>query len=105
MKDSNYIKLMQELETRSKTGFPPHPKMDALVQIILQHFADETPAPNKESSDSKIMVFVQYRNAVDQLCQLLNSHSPMIRATRFVGQGKDKKGREGMLQTDQLDVR
>ena len=105
MKDSNYIKLMQELETRSKTGFPPHPKMDALVQIILQHFADETPAPNKESSDSKIMVFVQYRNAVDQICQILNSHSPIIRSTRFVCQVMDNKVRKGMLQTDQLDVR
>ena len=35
---------------------------------------------------------------------MLNEERPLIRATRFIGQGTDKQGKRGFAQKEQLDV-
>ena len=106
---------MEVCEKQAAVGFAPHPKMDMLTGIILEHFmnaqsaaatpattpaAGESPAP----VESKIMVFVQFRDVLDEVMEALERHKPIIKPVRFVGQGKDKQGKKGMGQAEQLGV-
>ncbi len=95
----------------SATGrFPPHPKMDKTVDILVKFYgqrlpdSDQEEGGEKEAEESKAMVFVSYREAVDEIVKALNEHSPMIRASRFIGQGTDKHGNRGQAQKEQLEV-
>lgn len=113
LKNTDFIKLMEECERQESQGFAPHPKMKALVEIIMDHFNNppsnpDTPAPGVDSSstssDTRVMIFAELREVVDELIALLDQYKPMLRASCFVGQGVDKKGKKGMAQSKQLEV-
>lgn len=112
----DYIKLMQECERQQDLGFAPHPKMKALVEIIMDHFNapqsnSDTPVEDNsanfvtQTSDSKIMIFVAFREVLDEVMKVLDQYKPLLRAVRFVGQGTDKKGVKGLAQAKQIEVR
>ncbi|KIJ45499.1 hypothetical protein M422DRAFT_46571 [Sphaerobolus stellatus SS14] len=90
-------------------GFPFHPKMAKLEAITLDYFVQAN-AATEEAGDadlggkSKVMVFTTFRSSVDEIVTMLNKHSPLIRATRFIGQGTDKAGKKGIAQKEQLEV-
>ncbi|KAJ7597268.1 hypothetical protein C8J56DRAFT_919639 [Mycena floridula] len=92
---------MSELETQRAVGFPIHPKMDRMEALILNHFGANE---DGDSEATKVMVFVSYREAVEQITETLNRHRPLIRATKFVGQSNDRGGKKGMAQKQQLEV-
>ena len=50
------------------------------------------------------MVFVTYRECLDEIVERLNTEQPLVRATRFVGQGADRQGKKGFAQKEQLEV-
>ena len=54
--------------------------------------------------ESRAMVFATYRENVGEIVDALNQEHPMIRASRFIGQGIDKQGRKGYAQKEQLEV-
>jgi ATP-dependent DNA helicase MPH1 len=81
-----------------RPGYVSHPKMDALRSLLIEHFSSD------ETSDTRIMVFCSFRAVVEELVALLNEQSPLIRATRFVGQGTDKDGVKGFGQKQQQEV-
>jgi ATP-dependent DNA helicase MPH1 len=106
--DQNYVLLMREFE-RLKTRedeFQPHPKIEKLKALVLQHFANaQNEEPEEDgSTETRAMVFAQYRDAVDEIVEELNKEQPMIRAERFVGQGLDKAGKKGITQKDQIEL-
>lgn len=110
-KNNDFKRLMEVCEKQAAVGFAPHPKMDMLSAIILEHFlnaqsAENTPAVDGSPApaDSKIMVFVQFRDVLGEVMESLEKHKPIIKPVRFVGQGKDKHGKKGMGQTEQLGV-
>ncbi|KAI8366863.1 P-loop containing nucleoside triphosphate hydrolase protein, partial [Blakeslea trispora] len=82
-----------------KPDFIGHPKMDQLVSILIQHFANLP-----EGASSKVMIFSSYRTSVQDICQVLNRHSPMLRPSFFVGQASDKNGVKGLKQSEQQEV-
>ena len=94
--------LMGEFE-RQKAGrngnLPPHPKLDKLLSLCLDHFSGEN------ADQTRVMVFSTFRTCVEEMVEVLNQFSPTLRATRFVGQGTDTKGQKGMSQKEQLEVR
>jgi ATP-dependent DNA helicase MPH1 len=103
--DPKFQAVMTELETQRTRGFSFHPKMDRLKGLILQHFADRTVDENTEEDEgTRAMVFVTYRECVDEIVEMLNAEKPLIRATKFVGQGTDKQGKRGFAQKEQLEV-
>ncbi|EJD04033.1 P-loop containing nucleoside triphosphate hydrolase protein [Fomitiporia mediterranea MF3/22] len=113
LRNPDFIKLMEECERQQALGFAPHPKMKALVEIIMDHFNTppsnpETPAPGESteaaSSSTKVMIFVGLREVIDEVVDVLDQYKPMLRATRFVGQGIDKKGKKGLAQAKQLET-
>lgn len=95
-----YVQLMQLMD---KEPTDLHPKLERLVQLVIEHFNDEN---NGRSTDklSKLMIFVSFRDCVDEVVAALNNIGPSVRATRFVGQGTDKQGRKGIAQSEQLEV-
>ncbi|KZO99737.1 P-loop containing nucleoside triphosphate hydrolase protein [Calocera viscosa TUFC12733] len=103
--DSKYRELITEIEDyrneRVNGGGPVgHPKMDKLVAVALEHFA----APEDGADDTRVMVFCQYRDCVDEIVKSLNLQQPIIRASKFVGQSSDKRGDKGMAQKDQINM-
>ncbi|TFK76864.1 P-loop containing nucleoside triphosphate hydrolase protein [Pluteus cervinus] len=91
--------VMRGLEIEKLGGFPLHPKLDKMNEILVQHFEDPSVDP-----DTRVMVFVTFREAVDEIVEALNAKQPLIRATRFIGQGTDKRGTKGLAQREQLEV-
>ncbi|KAI4528478.1 P-loop containing nucleoside triphosphate hydrolase protein [Schizophyllum commune Loenen D] len=86
-------------------GFSMHPKMEKVKSIIIDHFAQEMAENENNNADkieSRVMVFVTFREAVEEIVDALNFERPLIRATKFVGQGLDKKGGKGLAQKEQL---
>lgn len=107
--DPQFQAVLRELERHKLQGFPPHPKMEKLKVLLVQHFANEMldkdeNTGNQPLNESRVMVFATYRENVDEIVATLNQEQPMIRASRFVGQGTDKKGHKGYAQKEQLEV-
>jgi ATP-dependent DNA helicase MPH1 len=101
-KDKNFMTLLSELEVQKVRpgGYGMHPKMETLKLLLLQHFG----ARMGEGEETRAMVFVTYRDCVDEIVHMLNEESPLLKATRFIGQGTDKQGRKGIAQKEQLEV-
>ncbi|KAG7099443.1 hypothetical protein E1B28_001294 [Marasmius oreades] len=96
---------LEELEKQAKKGFPNHPKMEKMVDLIIQHFGKKMGEPDDEAiEETKAMVFVTNRQAVDEIVAVLDSHKPLLRASKFIGQGTDARGQKGQAQKEQLDV-
>ncbi|XP_053206476.1 uncharacterized protein LOC128390750 [Panonychus citri] len=83
-----------ELECDTVHSVPGHPKLVKLQEIVLNHFATE-------GSDTKVMVFTQFRASVEEITSLLRQHS-QLRPVQFVGQSSAKK--RGFSQKQQLEV-
>ncbi|KAK0456289.1 hypothetical protein EV421DRAFT_1751492 [Armillaria borealis] len=98
--------LMRELKAQKARGFSMHPKMELLKGIIVQYFGEKLPDDTADElpEKSKVMVFATNRDSVDEIVSVLNAERPLIRASRFIGQGTDKQGRKGFSQREQLEV-
>lgn len=106
-KEPKYKELMMGFE--GLDPFPPHPKMDKLKSLVLEHLltkdaTGDDRGPAEPNPNTRIMVFVTYRECVEEVVDYLNLESPIIKATKFVGQGTDKGGRKGFAQKEQLNV-
>ena len=56
-----------------------NPKLQKLIQVLLEHFARHT-------SDTRVIVFSQFRESVGNIQAALEPHRPQIRPRHFVGQ-------------------
>ncbi|KAF8273776.1 hypothetical protein EI94DRAFT_1562845 [Lactarius quietus] len=106
IKDPAFQTLMTELRLQKSDGFAIHPKLETLKTLVIDHFGQrlrDDDASNA-SDNTRAMVFVTFREAVDEIVDFLNQESPLLRATKFIGQGIDKKGNKGLAQREQLDI-
>ena len=71
-----------------------HPKMDVLADLCETQI--------NRSPESRILVFAQYRDTINQLVKHLKK-IPALRPHRFVGQAK-KKTRKGLTQKEQVEL-
>ncbi|KAJ3855181.1 P-loop containing nucleoside triphosphate hydrolase protein [Lentinula lateritia] len=102
-----FLSLMNEIRAQNAQGFKMHPKMEKMKNLIMQHFGarmSEDGDPESGEGATKAMVFVTHRAAVDEIVEVLNAEQPLIRATPFIGQGTDKKGKKGLAQREQLEI-
>ncbi|KAH9937493.1 uncharacterized protein B0H18DRAFT_1081663 [Fomitopsis serialis] len=104
-KDPNFQALIKEIEDQKNRGFSLHPKMEKLRTLLVQHFAnhmfdredvEDGDRGASGAEESRVMVFASYRECVDELVEMLNKESPLIRATRFIGQATDKQGHQAV---------
>lgn len=102
--------LVQEIETQRAQGFPPHPKVDFLLNIALEHFLPSYPknknvvADSREVEQTQVMIFVTFWDYMEQEVHALNAHHLTICASQFVGQAKVKDGNKGIKQAGQSEV-
>uniref|UniRef100_A0A0W0FY27 ATP-dependent DNA helicase n=1 Tax=Moniliophthora roreri TaxID=221103 RepID=A0A0W0FY27_MONRR len=97
---------MDELEMQKRRGFANHPKMEKMLRLIIDYFGQKLPEPgvDEQTDQSKAMVFVTNREAVEEIVQAMDAHRPLLRASRFIGQGTDVRGQKGLAQREQLEV-
>jgi ATP-dependent DNA helicase MPH1 len=96
--DENFQKMMSMIERWMKVDeFNGHPKLTYLCETLVNHFIDAG-----ESSNTRAIVFSEYRDSAEEIVRLLNSQ-PLIRANVFVGQA-DSKRSEGMKQKQQIET-
>ena len=109
-KDPAFQVLMDELRLQKSRGFAVHPKLEKLKTLVVHHFGqrlrddDTSNAGERADEGTRAIVFVTFREAVDEIVNFLNQESPLLKATKFIGQGIDKKGNKGLAQHEQLDV-
>ncbi|TRY61353.1 hypothetical protein TCAL_01790 [Tigriopus californicus] len=76
-----------------------HPKLERLREMVLDHFK----AKQAEGLDTKVMIFSQYRDSVQEITACLHFHRPLIKVMEFVGQA-GTKGKKGLSQKEQIEV-
>ncbi|GAB1311136.1 3'-5' DNA helicase [Madurella fahalii] len=98
LSDENFQKMMSTIEGWMKLKeFNGHPKLTYLCETLVNHFIDAG-----ENSNTRAIVFSEYRDSAEEIVRLLNSQ-PLISATVFVGQA-DSKRSEGMKQKQQIET-
>lgn len=97
--DENFQEMMDTIEKWQRLdGFVGHPKLSYLCETLLNHFMDAG-----QGSNTRAIVFSEYRDSAEEIVRTLNKHKPMIKATIFVGQA-DSKRSEGMKQKQQIET-
>ena len=103
----DFRKMMERIQFwLSKDDFVGHPKLTYLCDTVLNHFLDagEGRLPDgAPPSNTRVIVFSEYRDSAEDITRILNQHGPMIRASVFVGQA-DSKRSEGMNQARQQET-
>ncbi|KAI9811378.1 MAG: 3'-5' DNA helicase [Pycnora praestabilis] len=111
-KQINESPHFQQMMTRVQSWinnfeFVGHPKLEYLRNVVLNHFLDAGEgrgvADGAPPSNTRIMIFVHYRDSAEEVVRVLKRNEPMIRPHVFVGQAS-AKGSEGMDQKKQLEV-
>ena len=93
--------------------FYSHPKLNKLEEVVLDHFGkfedrapiDLTGSSRKPVVNTRVMIFSQYRESVQEISELLTRHSPLVRVMTFVGHGSGKSTSKGLTQKEQTEVR
>lgn len=79
-----------------------HPKIKKLEEVVLSHFQDFI--QNHEGDTTRVMVFCQYRDSVQEITELLQKHRPLVRPMQFVGHSTASGKIAKFTQKDQLKV-
>ncbi|KAF3920859.1 hypothetical protein ABW21_db0203525 [Orbilia brochopaga] len=99
--DKQFLTLMNRCRAlMNEEEFLGHPKLDYLCGTILRHF---TEASERAESDTKVIVFSNYRKSGEEILRVLKKHEPIIKPRIFVGQSAGKNG-EGMSQKVQQET-
>lgn len=96
--------------------FYSHPKLKKLEEVVLNHFSGLTDEQTSEGTSSsgglssmvqtRVMIFSQYRESVQEIADMLSLHSPLVRVMSFVGHGTTGKSTsKGLTQREQTEVR
>ena len=94
---------MMEIKTLVDGIVKEHPKILHLLQLIKDHhhLSSMNNVSNSLNSNSKILVFTQYRDTAKHIVEVLEKNG--IKTSRFVGQAK-RIGDEGMKQNEQVAI-
>ncbi|KAI2618383.1 P-loop containing nucleoside triphosphate hydrolase protein [Hypoxylon sp. NC1633] len=102
VKSSDFQEMMDKIAAWSKKDdFVSHPKLTYLSDTVLNHFMDAGEGQEGASTNTRIIVFSEYRDSAEEIVRVLNTHKPLIRAAVFVGQA-DSKRSGGMKQAEQI---
>ncbi|KAI1369361.1 hypothetical protein F5Y08DRAFT_151758 [Xylaria arbuscula] len=103
VEDKNFQEMMTKMDRWLRNNnFIGHPKLAHLSDTVLNHFLDAGEGrEGSASSNTRIIVFSEYRDSAEEIVRVLNTHKPLIRAAVFVGQA-DSKRSEGMKQAEQI---
>jgi ERCC4-related helicase len=66
-----------------------HPKLERLREMVLEHFRTK----ESEGVATRVMIFSQYRDSVQEITACLHAHRPLVKVMQFVGQAGTKGGK------------
>lgn len=99
----SFQEMMDKIASWSKKDdFVSHPKLTYLADTVLNHFMDAGEGRDTGPTNTRIIVFSEYRDSAEEIVRVLNKHKPLIRAAVFVGQA-DSKRSGGMKQSEQIE--
>ena len=103
VEDKSFQEMMIKMDRWLRNdSFIGHPKLAHLSDTVLNHFMDAGEGrEDSASSNTRIIVFSEYRDSAEEIVRVLNTHQPLVRAAVFVGQA-DSKRSEGMKQAEQI---
>lgn len=84
--------------------FKSHPKLLKLKEIVLEHFKKFQDGEEKKGVATRVMIFSQYRDSVNEIAAMLSGHKPVVRVMSFIGQQSTGKSTRGLTQKEQLQV-
>ncbi|HEV2226513.1 MAG TPA: DEAD/DEAH box helicase [Nitrososphaerales archaeon] len=90
VKDPKWLNVEEEA---SKIATIPHPKIAVMLDVVERQI--------KRKPDSKVIVFTQYRDTIEDIVRALGERG--LSANRFVGQA-DRTGSKGMDQEKQTET-
>lgn len=98
VRDPDFQELMLTVERwLQEDSFESHPKIGFLKERLNTHFQDNI------GSNTRAIVFSEYRDSAEEIVRTLNRCSPNIKAAIFVGQA-DSKRSTGMKQKQQIEA-
>lgn len=108
VESEHFKKLMNQIQPWiANADFIGHPKLEYLKEVVLNHFMDAGEGRESDgqrpASNTRIMIFVHFRDSAEEVTRVLKRYEPMIRPHVFVGQSS-AKGSEGMDQKAQLSI-
>ena len=96
--------------TKETTFFYSHPKLEKLEEVVLEHFhrfSDQSTdgASSTATVATRVMIFSQYRESVQEIADMLLCHAPLVRVMSFVGHATSGKSTsKGLTQKEQTEV-
>ncbi|CAN8099550.1 unnamed protein product [Discula destructiva] len=100
----SFSKMMDTMNKWTRRDeFLGHPKLEYLCQNLFNHFMDTGRVTSTSATNTRAIVFSEYRDSAEEIVRVLNKHKPMIKASIFVGQA-DSKRSEGMKQKQQIET-
>ena len=78
--------------------FYSHPKLKKLEEVVLEHFS------TLDNSETRVMIFSQYRESVQEITDMLARHAPVVRVMSFVGHASAGKLNRGLTHKEQTKV-
>ena len=87
--------------------FYSHPKLKKLEEVVVEHFRsfrDERSSSSDESMSTRVMIFSQYRESVQEIADMLSHHLPLVKVMTFVGHSTGKSNSKGLTQKEQTEV-
>ena len=106
-KCAEFMTIMNDLKAEmTKPTYLGHPKLNHLEAVVLEHFTSfndsEHGLHDGGQANTRVMIFSEYRDSVEDIVCILNKHEPLLRTMSFVGQASKKS--KGLTQKEQLQV-
>ena len=96
-------------ERSSGSFFYSHPKLVKLEEVVVGHFrklCEQSRSSVRSpggSVNTRVMIFSQYRESVQEIADMLSQHAPLVRVMSFVGHS-GKSSSKGLTQKEQTEV-
>ena len=93
---------------KKNSSFYSHPKLQKMEEVVLEHFRSlengRSSSCRGECVSSRVMIFSEYRESVQEISNLLSQHTPLIKAMTFVGHSTGKSSSKGLTQKEQTEA-
>lgn len=74
------------------------------VSLYWYIFCQIGSGTEQNEQTTRIMIFSQYRDSVEEITNMLRRHEPKVKAMSFIGQSSAGKATKGFTQKEQLKV-
>ncbi|XP_076312701.1 FA complementation group M [Tachypleus tridentatus] len=100
-----FQETVKDSEMHASLNSIGHPKLTKLKEIVIEHFKKrQSEAGDGNPVDTRVMIFSQYRDSVNEITALLNLQRPLIKAMSFIGQTSTNKNSKGFTQKQQTKI-